>query len=182
MNSLFDLKCGVTPGMLHLSGLPPIINKMVVGTHLMRVGAQQYNDTLNLLIAQNNETTRKIQALLEQDPNEHMATSLATILTLFSQVSSLGDTCSPQNFLRIPTKKEVLTDTAVQEYVNTMQDIAQDIITYGNQFLHDWEVLQYELSSKKSTVAALQARYNTLKARVEQLQQGGQPSGDTKKH
>lgn len=175
MNSLFDLKYGVTPGMLHLSGLPPIINKEVAGTPLMRVSAQQYNDILNLLIAQNNETARKIQVLLEQDPNEHMATSLATILTLYSQVDYLGDEGSPQNFLRIPTKKEVLTDTAVQEYVNTMQGIAQDITTYGNQFLHDWGSLQYELSSKKSTVAALQARYNTLKTRVKQLQQGGQP-------
>ena len=175
MNSLFDLKYGVTPGMNHFSGLPPIINKQVVGTPLMRVSAQQYNDILNLLIAQNNETARKIRVLLEQDPNEHIATSIATILTLSFQASSLGDAYSPQNFLRIPTKKEVLTDTAVQEYVNTMQGIAQDITTYGNQFLHDWGALQYELSSKKSAVAALQSRCNTLKTRVKQLQQGGQP-------
>jgi hypothetical protein len=414
MNSLFDVKDGLTPGMRHFNGLPPFINKRVEGEHLTRVSAQQYNDILNLLITQNNEVARKISVLLTQDFNEHFAAEITKLFLLFFQADDTGDSCSVQNFLRIPTKESVLTDItvplkrpcvyvvnhttdilsqthkiytdniaandpnnskhviiciniddvqehfthsneafisrvrtlynqgfkfafksdrtyldtdrlhyfatrllneigvptdeqyvitvqraafnkserytsngvdivsdiadnvldrygrgiqletppdalaywdeharkipytdtimreftagapptvsvmhvqsaeypqlsnaisdtigfirqieyygigagvfkdesefldvytlfrertifAVKEYVNTMQDIAQIIITLGNQFLHDWEALQYELSSKKSTVATLQARYNTLKTRVEQLQQGGQP-------
>lgn len=413
MNSLFDVKDGVAPGMRYFNGLPPVINKRVEGKHLTRVSAQQYNDILNLLITQNNEVARKISVLLTQDFSEHAAAMISKVLVLFLQVSFIGDLCSVQNSLRITTKEEVLTDItvplklpcvyvvnhatnilypaheyytdaivgnspnnskhviiciniddvqehfahyneafisrvrtlynqgfkfafksdrtyldtdrlhyfatrllneigvptdeqyvitvqraafnkserytsngvdivsdiadnvldrygngvqletpldalaywdeyarrirytdtimhefiagapptvsvmhvqsaeysqlsnaisdtigfirqieyfgigagvfkdesefldvytlfrerkilAVQEYVNTMQDIAQTIITRGNQFLHDWESLQYELSSKKSTVATLQSRCNTLKTRIEQLQ-GGQP-------